>query len=73
MDLSHLEAIEDRLRRERARLDAATTSNERKFRQREIGFAERELAAEHKFLGIPPLTETEQQMTADEILDELNS
>lgn len=53
-DTSHLDAIIERLTRERQRLDEATTDQDRAFRQRQIAQAERELAAEYEFLGINP-------------------
>jgi len=73
MDLSHLEAIQARIGREKARLAAATSENDRAYRQREIVAAEKELAAEYKFLGIAPLTAEEIAMSDDEILAELFS
>lgn len=72
IDTSHLNAIENRLHNETMRLAAAKTERERAFRQREIVSAERELAAERKFLGLP--TEEElPKMSIDEILAELMS
>lgn len=67
-DLSHLDAIQARTRRENARLAAATTETERAFRAREIKAAEKELAAEYKFLGIAPLSLDEIVMSDDELL-----
>lgn len=70
-DLSHLDAIQSRIRREKARLAAATTENERAFREREIKAGEKELAAEYKFLGIAPLSLEEIILSDDELLAEL--
>ena len=70
-DFSHLNAIESRISREKARLAAASTENERDFRAREIKAAEKELAAEYKFLGISPLSLDEIIMSDDELLAEL--
>jgi hypothetical protein len=70
-DFSHLNAIESRISREKARLAAALTENERDFRTREIKAAEKELAAEYKFLGISPLSLDEIIMSDDKLLAEL--
>lgn len=70
-DFSHLDAINQRLARETARLDAATNENERVFRQLQISQAKKELASEKKFLGIPELSLEEIMMSDDELLSEL--
>lgn len=53
-DLSHLNAIQDRLHRETMRFMAATNEGERQFRYSQAMQAEKELAAEYRFLGIEP-------------------
>lgn len=69
-DFSHLDAIQARLSRETARMACATTEGERAFRQREIIAAEKELAAEYKFLGIEPAT-LDDILTDEQLLAEL--
>lgn len=64
-DFSHLNAIQERLHRETMRF-MSTTGKEREFRFSQVKQAEKELAAEYKFLGIEPCT-----MTDDELLAEL--
>lgn len=66
IDYSHLDALQSRLFREKARLASAKNANERAFREREIASCEREIAGEYKFLGIEPCT-----MSDDELLAEL--
>ena len=73
MDLSHLDAIQARIGREKSRLATATSGKERAYRQREIVAAEKELAAEYKFLGIAPLTLEEILMSDDELLAALTA
>ncbi len=70
-DFSHLDALQSRLHREVSRRDAATNTNERNFRIREIESCEKEIAAEYKFLGIKPVTIDD--ILDDELLAELNS
>jgi non-ribosomal peptide synthetase component E (peptide arylation enzyme) len=70
-DFSHLNAIQERIQRENSRLAAAVTENERAFRAREIKAAEKELAAEYKFLGIEPVSLDEILLSDDELLAEL--
>lgn len=77
-DLSHLEALEARLRNENGRLAAAQaarpsrkSANEIAFRLREIAACEKEIEGEYKFLGIKPLTLDEILMSDDELLAEL--
>lgn len=52
-DFSHLNAIQERLHRETMRFMSAT-GKEREFRFSQVKQAEKELAAEYKFLGIDP-------------------
>jgi hypothetical protein len=70
-DFSHLNAIEGRIYREKARLMAATTENDRAFREREIKAAEKELATEYRFLGISPVSLDKITLSHDELLAEL--
>lgn len=70
-DFSHLDALIDRLMREKGRLADATTAKEAAFRHREIAACEKEIAGEYKFLGIEPLTLNEILMSDDELLAEL--
>jgi hypothetical protein len=65
-DLTHLDAIQARLHRERARLAAATTQKDRTFRTVQIAQAEKEMAAEMKFLGIEDAPQSD--MTDDDLL-----
>lgn len=53
IDLSHLNAIEDRRHNEETRLAAAKTERERIFRRQEIAMVNKEIANERKFLGLP--------------------
>ena len=71
-DFSHLDAIQARLHREATRLASAKTDRERAFRQREVTAAERELAAEYRFLGIAPPS-LDDILTDDELLAELTA
>ena len=70
-DFSHLDAISQRLFRERARLANATTAKERAFCEHEIMMNERELAAEYKFLGVEPMTLAD--VMDDDLLAELTA
>lgn len=72
MDLSHLDALRDRLARETERLSKAETENERSFREREIAACKKEIDGEYKFLGIKPLT-LDEVISDDELLAELQS
>lgn len=72
-DLTHLEAIQQRINRERDRWARAMTDYEASFRLREIAAAEKELAAEYKFLGIAPLTMEDILMSDDELLAALEA
>ena len=65
---SHLVAITERLSREKARLEAATTSQERAFRAVQVSQAEKELAAEFAFLGMDA---TLPEISADDLMAEL--
>lgn len=69
-DFSHLDALQARLEREKARLNAAKNDHERAFREREIASCEKEIAAEYEFLGIEPLS-LDEIMSDDELLAEL--
>lgn len=69
-ETSHLVALEAGLARERVRLRGAVTDAERTARAVKVAQAEREVAGEREFLGLPP----EQQlpnMSDDEIAAEL--
>lgn len=70
-DLSHLDALKNRLVREQSRLTNAKNENERNFRLREIASCEKEIAAEYKFLGIPPLSMEDILMSDDDLLTAL--
>lgn len=72
-DLSHLEALQSRLGREKVRLASAKNENERLFRAREITACEKEIAAEYKFLGVAPLTMADLLLSDDELLRELGA
>lgn len=72
-DLSHLDALQARLGREKVRLANAKTENEKNFRIREIAACEKEIAAEYKFLGIAPLSLTDILISDDELLAELTA
>ncbi len=63
-DMSHYDAILRRLLNERARLEAATDPREIKLRKVWVEQAERELAAEAKFIGF-------EEMTLEELFAEL--
>ena len=69
-ELSHLHAIQDRLIRERARLETARTGGERALRVAWVAQAEREVAAERDFLGLAPDTPAA-PLSDDELLAEL--
>jgi len=70
-DLSHLDALQSRLRRENDRLATAKTLTEQNFRLQQIASCEREIANEYKFLGIEPTIECE--LSDDELLRELGA
>ena len=54
VDMSHMASIEDRLSRERARLQEAKSPQDREFRRVQVLGAERELASERQRLGLNP-------------------
>lgn len=67
-DFRHLDAINMRIARETGRLASATTDSERAYRRREIAAAEKELAAEYRYLGIdlgPLVTMTDEELLAE--------
>lgn len=68
-DFSHLNAIQERLMREKDRLAAAKTEKERAFRRRQIAMAEKEEAAEYKLLGITPISTDD--VSDDDLMGEL--
>ena len=72
IDYSHLDAIAARLSREKARLASAKNAKERAFRAAQVSQAEKELAAEYKFLGIAPVT-IDDLMNDDDLLAELTN
>lgn len=55
MDTSHLDAIFQRLDRERERAELEPTPAGKSFRRHNIEQIERELSSELKFLGIKPV------------------
>lgn len=70
-DLSHLDAIIQRLSHEQERLNNAKTPHEREMRTVWLAGIKKELASEYKFLGIEPLTMEEILMSDDELFAEL--
>ncbi|MFS4518214.1 hypothetical protein ACMFLR_30620, partial [Delftia tsuruhatensis] len=68
-DTSHLVALEEGLSRERARLRSAKTDAERTARAVKVAQAEREVAGERKFLGLP--NEELLDLSDDELAAEL--
>ncbi|WP_448868975.1 hypothetical protein [Delftia acidovorans] len=68
-DTSHLVALEEGLSRERARLRSAKTDAERTARAVKVTQAEREVAGERKFLGLP--NEELLDLSDDELAAEL--
>ncbi len=74
IDYSHLNALEERLVRERARLYNSKTPCERELRQVWVDGVEKEIASERKFLGLPAVdTMTEGLLSIDEILEQLEA
>ena len=69
IDYSHLDALNDSLLRERARLGEANTQLEIIFRTNCIAQKEKEIASERAFLGLSP----EVAMTDDELLSALGA
>lgn len=70
-EYSHLEAIEDRIIRERQRLLVAQTENEKRFRAQQIQSAEKEKAQELDFLEKRGVDVSVYRMTDEEIYAEL--
>jgi len=66
LDLSHLHALMDGLSRKRQSLSNAKTPREREIRQVHVNQAEREIAGERKFLGLPP-EEVLPEMSIDDL------
>jgi len=62
--LDHLHALEDRLAREKTRLQRATTDAERQFRAKQITACEKEIAGERKFLGLDEITLSDDELLA---------
>lgn len=71
MDTTHLVALQDGLRHERVRLNAAKTEGERALRSVWVAQYERQIADEMRFLGIPETVETE--LSAEELFAELQN
>lgn len=70
MDTNHLNALHLRLSHERGYLAAAKTAREREMRRVWIAQIEKEIADEHRFLGIESTTV---EMTDDELMKELQA
>lgn len=70
MNTDHLAVLQNLLSNERARLAASKTSAERELRTVWVAQAERELAAEFAFLGMPT-SEDLSKIDDDELLAEL--
>jgi hypothetical protein len=66
-DYAHLDALEESLQREIARLAFASTETEKAFRNRCIEGKRKEIAGERKFLGLSEFD----SMSADELAAEL--
>lgn len=73
MDMTHLNAIEERLGLHRQYLSSEKTEASRNWRLQQIAQIEKEREAEYKFLGIPSLSLDEIMMSDDELLAELAS
>lgn len=71
MDMTHLDAIEQRLALHRQYLASEKTDASRSWRLQQIAQIEKEREAEYKFLGIPALSLDEIMMSDDELLAEL--
>lgn len=74
-DFSHLDAIDQRLSHERARVAEAKTNKEREWREHNVRMIEQERASEIKFLqskgvNFPSIDEI---MSDDELLRELGA
>ena len=66
IEISHLDAIRDRLARETARLASAKTAKEIAFRKVQISQTEKEIKGELKFLGLDDAPQCD--MSDDELL-----
>ena len=69
IDLSHLDALRTRLTHERGYLASAKSDRERRLRTVWICQVEREIAAEHRHLGVDPVPEL--ALSDDDLLAEL--
>lgn len=65
---SHLDAIDGRIAREKARLSEAQTESERGYRQREIAYAQKERADEIALLAKQGFTPLDDLISDDELL-----
>ena len=70
-DSSHLVALMTGLSRERQRLAAARTEQERALRAVWVRQSEKEINAEERFLGMTETDWNEPEMSADELMAEL--
>jgi predicted mannosyl-3-phosphoglycerate phosphatase (HAD superfamily) len=70
-DTSHLVALMTGLSRERQRLAAARTEQERALRTVWVRQSEKEVNAEERFLGLPETDWNEPEMSADDLMAEL--
>ena len=68
--MTHLDHLEIRLMNESRRLNAATCPHEIEMRKVWVAGCEKEIAAEHKFMGTTPIT-LDDILTDDELLAEL--
>lgn len=68
-DFSHLDALQARLRSERASLTAATKATEVELRTVWVAQIEREIESEYRFLGIDPTVDADiDAMSNEELL-----
>jgi len=70
-DSSHLVALMTGLSRERQRLAAARTEQERALRAVWVRQSEKEINAEERFLGMTETDWNEPEMSADDLMAEL--
>jgi hypothetical protein len=70
-DTSHLVALMTGLSRERQRLAAARTEQERALRTVWVRQSEKEINAEERFLGMAETDWNEPEMSADDLMAEL--
>jgi predicted mannosyl-3-phosphoglycerate phosphatase (HAD superfamily) len=70
-DTSHLVALMTGLSRERQRLAAARTEQERALRTVWVRQSEKEINAEERFLGMTETDWNEPEMSADDLMAEL--